>query len=237
MKYQFEMNEAEFIALTGTIKSIAKTLAKTSLKHAKLRRTATTLRGAFAAAVAEAEAEAKAAGEDTDEVEEGEDNDEGATVTPLRIVPKSETVAAPAPAPVEAVDAEAARALEEQRVKVLHGKDQWVALIDVWRDNFGVAEAPQPDRVPHLHAAASPFVGAYLQTREGLTDATREAIYLLDGGDPEASKPIRYGLTNRQLREARLIAENIAQVASFHAPWLTELLEYAYEFRTLPSED
>jgi hypothetical protein len=236
MKYHFEMNEGEFVALMGTVKSVTKTLAKTSIKHAKLRRTATTLRGAFAAAVAEAEAEAKAAGEATDEGEEGEDNDEGATVTPLRIVPKVEEVAAPAPAPATE-SAESARALEEQRVKVLHGKDQWIALIDVWRDNFGVADAPQPDRVPHLHAAASPFVGAYLQTREGLTEATREAIYLLDGGDPEVVKPPRYGLTNRQLREARLIAENIAQVASFHAPWLTELLEYAYEFRTLPSED
>lgn len=237
MKYHFEMNEGEFVAFMGTIKSVTKTLAKTSIKHAKLRRTATTLRGAFAAAVAEAEAEAKAAGEadEVEAVEEGdEDNDdEGATVTPLRIVPKVETVAAP----VETVDADAVRAAEEQRVKVLHGKDQWIALIDVWRENFGVEDAPQPDRVPHLHAAASPFVGAYLQTREGLTDAAREAIYLLDGGDPEAVKPPRYGLTSRQLREARLIAENIAQVASFHAPWLTELLEYAYEFRTLPSEE
>jgi hypothetical protein len=109
--------------------------------------------------------------------------------------------------------------------------------VDVWRTNFGVEGAEQPDRVRNLMGAINPFVNAYLRSRAGMTEATREAIYLLDGGDPEAATPPRYGLANRQLREARLIAENIAQVASFHAPWLAEQLEYAYEFHTLPKED
>jgi len=230
MKYVYEATEGEFLALMDTIKSVAKTVAWTSIRHAKLRRTATTLRGAFTSALAEAVAE-EAVGE------AGKDNDEGATVTPFRIVPKLETVATPVPVPVETGGKAAERAAEEQRVRVLHGKDQWIALIEVWRENFGIEGTAQPDRVGSLHAAASPFVGAYLQTREGLTDATREAIYLLDGGDPSVVVLPRYGLTNRQLREARLVAENIGQVASFHAPWLGELLEYAYEYRTLPTEE
>lgn len=236
MKYRYEATEGEFLALMDTIKSVARTVAWTSLKHAKLRRTATTLRGAFTTALAEAVAE-----EAVEESGESEDNDEGATVTPFRVVPKpapvAAPVAAPVPVPVETGDAESERAAEEQRVRVLHGKDQWISLIEVWRDNFGIEDTEQPDRVANLHAAASPFVGAYLQKREGLTDATREAIYLLDGGDPTVVVLPRYGLTNRQLREARLIAENIGQVASFHAPWLGELLEYAYEYRTLPPEE
>ena len=215
MKYHFESTEREFLALMDTFKSIVKA-------------------GVKPAAVAEA---VKAVAEVEAEAPEAEDNDEsapeGATVTPLRVVPPPEPVAAP----VAKADPEAERAAEERRVKVLHGKDTWISLIDVWRTNFNVEGAEQPDRVANLHVAASPFVGAYLQTREGLTDATREAIYLLDGGDPETAVPPRYGLTSRQLREARLLAENIAQVASFHAPWMTEQLEYAYEYRTLPPEE
>ena len=235
MKYHYEATEGEFIALMGTIKSIAKIIAKSSIKHAKLRRTSPL--ASVKAVVKDAIREQVEAIEDEDiggdadeDLDTESDEPTPANVTPFRVVE-------PTPAPVTAkVDAAVERAAEEQRVKVLHGKDTWVTLIDVWRTNFDGA-GEQPDRVANLHAAASPFVAAYLQTREGMTDATREAIYLLDGGDPEAAMPPRYGLTNRQLREARLIAENIAQVASFHAPWLTELLEYAYEYRTLPTGD
>lgn len=211
MKYHFESTEREFFALMDTIQFLVKAGVKP------------------AAAVAEAvkpEAEAEAP--------EAEDNDEsapeGATVTPLRVVPPPEPVAAP-------VDPEAAQREAEAQAKALHGKDTWIALIDLWRTNFMVEDAPQPDRVANLQGASSPFTMAFLRTRAGLTDATREAIYLLDGGDPDTAQPPRYGLTPRQLREARLIAENIAQVASFHAPWMTEQLEYAYEFRTLPPEE
>jgi hypothetical protein len=235
MKYQFEMTEGEFIAWQKLVKSVVKTIAATTLEHAKLRRSSPleSVKAVVKDAIREqVEAiEDDELGPEDEEVEASGDADdsEGATVTPLRVVP-------PSPASAIAKDEAAARATEERRVKVLHGKDTWVTLIEVWRQNFGV-EGEQPDRVANLHAAASPFVAAYLQSGEGLTDATREAIYLLDGGDPEAAMPPRYGLTNRQLREARLIAENIAQVASFHAPWLTELLEYAFEYRTIPKED
>lgn len=236
MKYHYEATEGEFIALMGTIKSIAKIIAKSSIKHAKLRRTSPL--ASVKAVVKDAIREQVEAIEDEDiggDADEDLDDPAPADVLPFTVVkgdaPK------PVAVPVAKVDEAAERAAEEQRVKVLHGKDTWVTLIDVWRMNFGVEGAEQPDRVANLHAAANPFVGAYLQTREGLTDATREAIYLLDGGDPDTVLPPRYGLTNAQLCEARLIAENIAQVASFHAPWLTELLEYAYEYRTLPTGD
>jgi hypothetical protein len=233
MKYQFEMTEGEFIAWQKLVKSVVKTIAATTLEHAKMRRSNPL--ESVKAVVKDAIREQVEAIEDDelgpeDEEVEAEDGDsEGATVTPLRVV-------TPSPASAITKDEAAERATEERRVKVLHGKDTWVTLIEVWRQNFGV-EGEQPDRVANLHAAASPFVAAYLQSREGLTDATREAIYLLDGGDPEAVMLSRYALTNRQLREARLIAENIAQVASFHAPWLAQLLEYAFEYRTIPKED
>jgi hypothetical protein len=208
-----------------TIKAVTKTLAKTSIKHAELRHAATTLHDAFTV-----EEAAESVSDDVDDAEEAEaDNDEpvGATVTPLRVVPPPSEPSAPP-------DAQAAQAAEEQRARVLHGKDQWIALIEVWRDGFMVEDAEQPDRVRNLQGAANPFTLAYLRTKAGLTDATREAIYLLDGGDPDATVK---QISKAQLREARLIAENIAQVASFHAPWLTEQLEYAYEFRTLPPEE
>lgn len=239
MKYVYETTEGEFIALMDTIKSVAKVIAKSSIKHAKLRRTSplASVKAVVKDAIreqVEAIEDEDIGGDEDEDLDTESDEPTPANVTPFRVV---EPPPAPVTAPVARADPEAERAAEERRVKVLHGKDTWVTLIDVWRQNFGVENAEQPDRVANLHAAASPFVAAYLQTREGMTDATREAIYLLDGGDPEAAMPPRYGLTNRQLREARLIAENIAQVASFHAPWLTELLEYAYEYRTLPTGD
>ena len=148
-------------------------------------------------------------------------------MTPFRVVSPLpvEPIAAPTPEEVKR---------EEQRAKALHGKDLWIALVELWRTNFGIEDAPQPDRVPNLHAATNPYVFAYLRSKAGLTDATREAIYLLDGGDPDVAVK---ELTKAQLREARLIAENIAAVSSFHAPDISELLEYTYEFRTLPKED
>ena len=102
----------------------------------------------------------------------------------------------------------------------------------MWRKNFGIADAPQPDRVANLSVALNPFVSVYLSQRDGLTHATREAIYLLDGGDPEAAT---WTLNAQQVRESRLVAENIAQVASFHAPEIAEQLEYAHKYRTLPA--
>jgi hypothetical protein len=175
--------------------------------------------------------------DDDDDDDDDGDNDESDNDTPFRPAPVSEPVApvpsepAAPPAPTEAE----VRA-EQARVQALHGKDMWIALIGEWRTNFMVEGAPQPDRVANLGAAVNPFVTSYLRTMAGLTDATRQAIYLLDMGDPEEAnwRPL---LSSRQRREARLIAENIAQVASFHAPWITEQLEYSYEFRTLPKED
>lgn len=214
MKYHYELTEGEFIALLDTVKYVAKTIAKTKLKLAKQR--AANLPNLAASRVAPAEA----------------DNDEpgiaepatGATVTPLRVVP----------APVVEAEVEPTPEETDRRMKVLHGKDLWIALVGVWRENFGVEDAPQPNRVGNLTAVLNPMTFAYLRTKAGLTDATREAIYLLDGGDPDADVK---RLGKSQLREARLIAENIAQVASFHAPDLADQLEYSYEFRTIPSED
>jgi len=232
MKYQFEMTEGEFIAWQKLVKSVVKTIAATTLEHAKMRRSSPleSVKAVVKDAIREqVEAiEDDELGPEDEEVEASGDADdsEGATVTPFRVVPQ--------PAPAAKADPEAERAAEEQRVKVLHGKDLWVALTDVWRTNFGVEDTEQPDRVTNLMAAVNPLVLTYLRTKAGLTDATREAIYLLDGGDPDAS-PMQ--LTKSQVREARLIAENIAQVASFHAPIFTEQLEYSYEFRTIPKED
>ena len=234
MKYVYEATEGEFIALMDTIKSIAQIIAKSSIKHAKLRRTSplASVKAVVKDAIreqVEAIEDEDIGGDEDEDLDAASDEPTPANVTPFRVVE-------PTPVPVAPKDEAAERAAEEQRVKVLHGKDTWVALIDVWRTNFDGA-GEQPDRVRNLHAAMNPFVWAYLRSRLGLTDATREAIYLLDGGDPEAAMPPRYGLTNPQLREARLIAENIAQVASFHAPDLVEQLEYAYEYRTLPTGD
>jgi hypothetical protein len=220
MKYHFEMTEGEFIAWQKTVKTVVKVIAATTLEHAKLRKTVT-LMSNVKAAVSDAVREHLDGVEADEEDNDNDDGDEGATVTPFPVAVK---------APEEPDAAE--QAAEEKRVKVLHGKDQWIALIEVWRTNFGVEGAPQPDRVANLGVAFNPFVLAYLAQRDGLTHATREAIYLLDGGDPEAAS---WPLTAQQVREARLIAENIAQVASFHAPELAEQLEYAHKYRTLPT--
>lgn len=234
MKYHYEATEGEFIALMDTVKFIAKTIAKSSIKHAKLRRTSplesvkAVVKDAIREQV-EAIEDEDIGGDDDEDLDTASEEPKPTNVTPFRVVE-------PTP-PTPKADPAAERAAEERRVKVLHGKDTWVALIDVWRQNFGVEGADQPDRVGNLAAAANPFVHAYLQSRAGLTDATREAVALLDGGDPDVLLPTRYGLTNAQLCEARLIAENIAQVASFHAPWLAEMLEYDYEYRTLPTGD
>jgi len=220
MKY--ELTEGEFIALLDTVKSLAKSLAKL-VKPKK----GTVSRHRVREMVTDAVREHLDGAEDGDEeeggAEEGGAEDEAeaaptASVTPFRVV-----------APAETPDTHAA---EEKRVKALHGKDQWIALVEVWRKNFGIADAPQPDRVANLTVALNPFVAVYLSQRDGLTHATREAIYLLDGGDPEAAT---WTLTAPQVRESRLLAENIAQVASFHAPEIAEQLEYAYKYRTLPA--
>lgn len=167
--------------------------------------------------------------------EDNDDNGEDAEPAPAPNVTPFPAAVPAAATPAMSPEAVAAAAkAEELRVQRLHGKDLWIALIEVWRQGFMVEGAQQPDRVANLNAAMSPNVMAYIRSKAGITDATREAIYLLDGGDPEGD--YRTGINAAQRREARLIAENIAQVASFHAPWFTEQLEYSYDFRTIPQE-
>lgn len=115
----------------------------------------------------------------------------------------------------------------EQRVRLLHGRDVWLALVEMWRENFAVEGAPQPDRVAilarllHMDGAS---IFAFLRSKQGLTDATRDVLCEL------LQRPLDNGIK----REARLIAENIAQVCSFHAPNLAEMLEYSAEFHIIP---
>ena len=115
----------------------------------------------------------------------------------------------------------------EDRAKILHGRDVWLALIEMWGENFGVEGAAQPDRAAilarllHMDGAS---ILAYLRTKQGLTDATRDVLCEL------RRRPLDNGIK----RDARLLAENIAQVCSFHAPTITEMLEYSAEFHIIP---
>jgi len=235
MKAQYHLTENEmiaFFALCGKVLDIMdrRINSRDRAKVADALMAALKRDAKDAADDLDADADADAdidADADNDDCDTDTDPDDD-NVTPF---PGAAVFVPPAdPQPSEAEREQA----EQERVKVLHGKDVWIALIEVWRQGFMVEGAPQPDRVANLSAAASPHVMAYIRTKAGITDATREAIYLLDGGDPEGPYT---ALTSAQRREARLIAENIAQVASFHAPWFTEQLEYAYDFRTLPKED
>jgi hypothetical protein len=137
------------------------------------------------------------------------DNEPGATITPF-----------PTEVP-EAADREVLR------LKVLHGRDVWLALIEMWRENFGVEDAPQPDRAAilvrllHMDGIA---IFAFLRTKEGITDATRDVLCEL----------YRRPLDNEIKRESRLLAENIAQVCSFYVPTLAAMLEYTAEFHIIP---
>ena len=224
MKLTVEMTEVEFVALTKAVKSVAKGNAVLPAPESggAIQKVVDFLSG-FAAGAPTVDVEADDADEESDIDEE--DSDGESNLVPLH----------PAIAEQLLPDESAFLAQKEQeRLRLLHGKDLWIALIELWREGFGVENVAQPDRVKALHGATNPLVYAYLKSTKGLTDATRTAVYLLDGGDPYATV---LQLTKSQLREARLLAENIAQVSSFHAPEFTELLEYTYEFRTLPSED
>lgn len=132
-----------------------------------------------------------------------------ATVTPFRVVESEPTAEEKAKAEAEAA-------------KLLHGRDLWLALIEMWRQNFGV-DAAQPDRVGTLQRViqmGGSDLNKYLATKAGVTDATRDVLCEL------LQRPLDKAIK----KEARLLAENIAQVSSFHAPHLTEMLEYTREY-------
>lgn len=222
MKLTVEMTEVEFVALTKAVKSVAKGHAPVPESGGAIQKVVDFLSG-FAAGTPSVEVDADSDDDDIDA--DSADSDGESNLVPLH------------PAIAEQLlpeDTALAAQKEQERLRLLHGKDLWIALIELWREGFGVEDAPQPDRVKALQGAANPLVYAYLKSTRGLTDATRTAVYLLDGGDPYATV---LQLTLAQIREARLLAENIAQVSSFHAPEFTDLLEYTYEFRTLPTED
>jgi len=224
MKLTVEMTEVEFVALTKAVKSVAKgnPSAPAPESSGAIQKVVDFLSG-FAAGTPTVDVGADDVDEESDIDEE--DSDGESNLVPLH----------PAIAEQLLPDESAFLAQKEQeRLRLLHGKDLWIALIELWREGFGVENVAQPDRVKALQGATNPLVYAYLKSTRGLTDAARTAVYLLDGGDPYATV---LQLTKSQLREARLLAENIAQVSSFHAPEFTDLLEYTYEFRTLPSED
>lgn len=149
----------------------------------------------------------------------GNDASPGAAVTPLRVVPPASEAVAPASSAISPEEEKRAA----DTAKALHGRDLWLALIEMWRQGFGVEGVPQPDRVNTLLRVLlmdGGSVFAYLRTKKGITDATRDVLTEIH------QRPL-----DREIkREARLLAENIAQVSSFHAPDLTERLEYTAEF-------
>jgi hypothetical protein len=218
MKY--ELTEAETLALLDTVKAVVDAIARTSLERARLREGSAPMAD-IKVAVTEAVRDFFDGAEDDDE---DEDNDEsGATVTPFPL-----KAAEPAPVPAAPVEPEEpSPAMERARAQLIHGRDLWLALIETWRLNWGIADAPQPERIriltTMLHTdGASIF--AYLRTKAGITDATRDVLCEIT----------QWPLDNSVKREARLLAENIAQVCSFHAPEITEMLEYSAEFHILP---
>jgi hypothetical protein len=226
MKYNYELEPDEFAELMHTVRHVVDVFASVTVTRAAHGRMGFGPAGAKSAQPAE-----PVEPDDDDAAPEAADAPKSEPL-PFRVVvnPPPEV---PPVVTTPPMDEAAKRRAEEQRVRALHGKDQWITLIGVWRENFGVEGAPQPDRVRNLMAVLNPDVIAYLRSTSGLTGATRGAVYLLDGGDPDA--PVT--LSNAQIREARMIAENITQVASFHAPMIAEMMEYTYEYRTLPTED
>jgi nucleotide-binding universal stress UspA family protein len=227
MKYNYELEPDEFAELMHTVRHVADVFASAVVTRAAHGRMG------FGPVGAKPVDTVGAADDDTDCEAEADAAEAPATdPLPFRVVvnppPEVPPVVSTPP-----MDEAAKRRAEEQRVRALHGKDQWITLVGVWRENFGVEGAPQPDRVRNLASVLNPDVIAYLRSTSGLTGAAREAIYLLDGGNPDALVT----LSKAQLREARLIAENITQVASFHAPAIAEMLEYGYDYRTIPTED
>jgi hypothetical protein len=158
----------------------------------------------------------------------------GSRVAAVAEVEPREASASPTASGDKALDAEALRAetnakeaqAKSDKAKALHGRDLWLALIDMWRQGFGLDEAPQPDRVAvllRILRVDGGAVFAYLRSRAGLTDATRDVL----------SEILQRPLDAEAKRAARLLAENIAQVSSFYAPDLTERLEYTAEFHNI----
>jgi hypothetical protein len=99
----------------------------------------------------------------------------------------------------------------------LQGMEAWGRLVETWARNFGVAEAPQPDRVAALMAICSGYgraISAYARSCGGLCGATIDALLARSVVPPEEA-----GLLGRK------IALNAVQVASTQGVPLERLME------------
>ena len=204
MKYQVQMEPSEFEAMLRVVQHGIDAVMTMMLAQDDLNDASETISGSPLPPLDES----------------GDAGDDRASAPPLTLVRPVPMVPPVQPATPPGPTA-------EQRVRLLHGRDVWLALIEMWRENFGVEGAPQPDRVAilarllHMDGAS---IFAYLRSKQGLTDATRDVLCEL----------LQRPLDSRIKREARLVAENIAQVCSFHAPNLAEMLEYSAEFHIIP---
>lgn len=100
---------------------------------------------------------------------------------------------------------------EEQRMmahaaRLQEGRERFAAFVSKWNQNFGVEDAPQPDRNSALMALTAYGMGPtleYIASRGGLTGAVLDVLVSVLNFDPAAS-----------VRLAKRLAINIATVDS-----------------------
>ena len=111
------------------------------------------------------------------------------------------------------------------------GRKSFEKLLRLWLENFGVEDAPQPDRAEAMRALAngpqSFRVLAYVKEQGGLTYAVNTLLHdLLPDTDFD---------THRKL--VLEVAGNMTQVSSILFPDLSDLYEYKDIFRTDAEEE
>lgn len=205
MKYQLEMSEREYVATLGMIESLLARMV-----------------GAASAPR-------------PDSVEHVEDNDDAPAASSTFAV---RPVDAPTGADVGRGEVGAIKAPSEERLpttsvavtvdkkKLGRGMMAVDHLVDLWRTNFGVEGAEQPDRAEAMRSLAnSPksfAVLAYVQSVGGLTHAVNKSSYF----SPDGWK------SEEERRKLVLdFAGNMTQVASILFPDLSDLYEYRDIFK------
>ena len=101
------------------------------------------------------------------------------------------------------------------------GKEKWGELISIWKVNWAVEDSEQPDRGQLLQDVMnyhSKSVYSFLSDCGGITEATIQTSNPIDGKNDNPNFRL----------ECRVLAENIAQVASILTPPLDQFLEYPF---------
>lgn len=117
----------------------------------------------------------------------------------------------------------------EERYLALGGAVAFAGLVETWSEGFGIDGAPQPDRISALRetmAAHGIAIISFIRLSGGLVSAVQSVLgrpcgeYPVGGHDGEGT------VAENELRYARAIAGNIAQIGSLVCPPIADTLNY-----------